>query len=53
MSSVSHLLYHLIERIMSDAPEEHESKVKCSMDGRTVTNLRFADDTDAFADEER
>ena len=38
-----------LERIMSDALEEHD--VKVSIGGRTITNLRFADDIDALAEE--
>ena len=34
---------------MSDALKEHDGKV--SIGGRTITNLRFADDIDALADE--
>ena len=34
-----------LERIMSDALEEHDGKV--SIGGRNITNLRFADDIDA------
>ena len=40
-----------LERIMSDALEEHDGKV--SIGGRNITNLRFADDTDALAEEEQ
>ena len=40
-----------LERIMSDALEEHEGKV--SIGGRNITNLRFADDMDALAEEEQ
>ena len=36
---------------MSDAPEEHDEKV--SIGGRNITNLRFADDIDALAEEEQ
>ena len=36
-----------LERIMSDALEEHKSTV--SVGGRPVTNLRFADDIDGLA----
>ena len=36
---------------MSDALEEHEGKV--SIGGRNITNLRFADDIDAVAEEEQ
>ena len=36
---------------MSDALEEHDGKV--SIGGRNITNLRFADDMDDLAEEER
>ena len=36
---------------MSDALEEHDGKV--SIGGRTITNLRFADDINALAEEEQ
>ena len=36
---------------MSDALEEHEGKV--SIGGRTITNLRFADDIAALVEEEQ
>ena len=36
-----------LERIMTDALEDHEGSVSTS--GRTTTNLRFADDIDALA----
>ena len=36
---------------MSDALEEHDEKV--SIGGRNITNLRFADDIDALAEEEQ
>ena len=36
---------------MSDALEEHDGKV--SIVGRNITNLRFADDIDALAEEEQ
>ena len=39
-----------LERIMTDALEDHEGTV--SIGGRTITNLRFADDIDGFAGEE-
>ena len=39
-----------LERIMTDAVEDHESTV--SIGGRTLTNLRFADDIDGLAGEE-
>ena len=40
-----------LERIMSDALEVHVGKV--SIGRRTITNLRFADDIDALAEEEQ
>ena len=40
-----------LERIMSGALEEHDGKV--SKGGRNITNLRFADDIDALAEEEQ
>ena len=36
---------------MSDALEKHDGKV--SLGGRNITNLRFADDMDALAEEEQ
>ena len=39
-----------LERIMTDALEDHEGTV--SIGGRTITNLRFADDSDGLAGEE-
>ena len=36
---------------MSDALEEHDGKF--SIGGRNITNLRFADDIDALAEEEQ
>ena len=36
---------------MSDALEEHDGKV--SIGGRNITNLGFADDIDALAEEEQ
>ena len=40
-----------LEQIMSDAMEEHNGKV--SIGGRNITNLCFADDIDALAEEEQ
>ena len=37
------------ERIMTDALKDHEDTV--SIGGRTITNLRFADDIDGLAGE--
>ena len=51
LSSFTHLLQHFFERIMSDALEEHNGKV--SIGGGTITNLQFADDIDALAEEEQ
>ena len=45
------LFKFFLERIMSDALEEHNGKV--SIGGRNITNLRFADDIDALAEEEQ
>ena len=39
-----------LERIITDALEDHEGTV--SIGGRTITNLRFADDIDGLAGEE-
>ena len=50
MSSVTFFNIFL-ERIMSDALEEDDGKV--SIGGRNITNLRFADDIDALAEEEQ
>ena len=36
-----------LERIMSDALEDHEGSI--SIGGRVITNLRFADDIDGLA----
>ena len=40
----------LLERIMTDTLEDHKGTV--STGGRTITNLRFADDIDGLAGEE-
>ena len=40
-----------LERIMSDALEQHDRKV--GIGGRNNTNLRFAADIDALAEEEK
>ena len=39
-----------LERIVTDAREDHEGTV--SIGGRTITNLRFANDFDVLAGEE-
>ena len=41
----------VLKRIMSDALEEHDEKV--SICGRNITNLRFADDRDALAEDKQ
>ena len=49
---LSPTLYNIfLERIMSDAQEEHVGKV--SIGGRNITNLRFANDIGALAEEEQ
>ena len=40
-----------LERIMSDALEEHDGKF--SIGGRSISNLRFANDINALAEEEQ
>ena len=40
-----------LERIISDALEEQDEKV--SIGGGTITDLQFADDIDAHAEEEQ
>ena len=40
-----------LERILSDALEEHDAKV--SLSGRNITNLWFTDDIDVLAEEEQ
>ena len=39
-----------LERVMTDASEDHEGTL--SIGGRTITNIRFADDIDGLAVEE-
>ena len=47
---LSPILFNIfLEKIMFDALEEHDGKV--STGGRTINNLRFADDIDALAEE--
>ena len=49
---LSPILFNIfLERITTDALEDHEGSV--SIGGRTITNLRFADDIDAFAGKEK
>ena len=45
------LLSIFLDWIMTDALEQHDEKV--SIGGRTISNLRFADDIDALAEEEQ
>ena len=40
-----------LERIVSDALEEHDGKV--SIGGRNITDLQFSDGIDALAEEEQ
>ena len=48
---ISPTLFNIfLERIMADALEDHEGTV--SSGGRTIINLRFADDIDGLAGEE-
>ena len=47
---LSTLFNIFLESIVTDALEDHEGTV--SIGGRTITNLRFADDIDGFAGEE-
>ena len=52
MSSVIPLLFNIfLERIMSDALEEHDKKF--SIGGRNIISLRFTDTIDALAEEEQ
>ena len=52
MSSVIHFLQHFSRNdYVYDALEEHVEMV--STGGRTVTNLQFADDINALAEEEQ
>ena len=50
MSTLTILFNIFLERIMTDALEDHEGTV--SIGGRTITNLLFADDIDGLAGEE-
>ena len=47
---MSTLTHPLLDRIMTDVSKDHEGTV--SIGGRTITNLRFADDIDGLAGEE-
>ena len=48
-SPFTHPLQHFSRKIISDALEEHDGKV--SIGGRTITNPRFAADSNALAGE--
>ena len=50
-SSLTYPLSIFLERIMSDSLGEYD--VEVSTGGRTITNLGFADDIDAHAEEEQ
>ena len=50
MSALTHPHQHISDWIMTDTLEDHEGTV--STGGRTITNLRFADDIDGSAGEE-
>ena len=50
MSTLTLFNIFFLERIMTDASEDHEGTV--SIGGRTITNLRFADDIDGLEGEE-
>ena len=50
MSTLTHPLQHISGKIMTDALKDHEGTV--TFGGRTITNLRFADDIDGLAEEE-
>ena len=45
------ILVNILKRIMSDALEDHDRKV--SICGRNITNLSFADDIDALAEDKQ
>ena len=45
------LYLNCLERIITDALEDHEGPV--SIGGRTITNLRFADDIDGLTWDEQ
>ena len=50
MSTLTHPLQHISGKDHTDALEDHEGTV--SFGGRTITNLRFADDINGLAGEE-
>ena len=45
------LFINILERIMTDALEEHDGTV--SICGRNITNLRFSDEIDTLAEKEQ
>ena len=52
MHIIPYTLFNIfLERIMSDVLEEHKGTI--SILGRTITNLRFADDIDGLAGSEQ
>ena len=51
MSTLTHHLNVFFERIITGTLEDHEGTV--STGGRTITNLRIADDIDGLAGEEK
>ena len=51
MSALPHLFNIFLARIIADALEDHEGTV--STGGRTITNLRFADDIAGIAGQEQ
>ena len=50
MSTLTHPLQHILERIMTDALDDHDGTV--SIGGRTIINRIFAADINGFAGEE-
>ena len=50
MSTLTHPFNIFLDRIMTDALEDHEGTV--SIGGRTIIKFRFADDIDGLAGEE-
>ena len=51
MSALPTLFNIFFQRIMADGLEDHEGTV--SIGGRTITNLRFADNIDGLAEQEQ
>ena len=49
MLTLTHPLQHISGKDQTDALEDHEGTV--SIEGRTITNLRFANDIDGLAGE--